>query len=181
MVRQALARPDAFAHIVNAFETPLRRYLHRVLGHGNSMVDDVLQEAFVKAYVNLNSFDVALRLGPWLYRITHNAAMDCLRRKSSERRHMSDADMGVIAECVASEAMTDDNLLAQAGFTSLQRGLSELGERYRSALILRFLEDRSYLEIADILRIPPGTVATLIRRGLIQLRRTLDEGERKAG
>src|SRR6476660_3139730 len=72
LVEAALRDHRAYASLVLRYETVLGRYLRRLLGRHLQAVEDVLQEVFIKAYINLNDYDQSRPFGPWIYRIAHN-------------------------------------------------------------------------------------------------------------
>jgi RNA polymerase sigma-70 factor, ECF subfamily len=167
----ALHNPDSFIHIVNRFEKPLLRYLRRLMGSHGAAADDVLQEAFIKAYVNLNDFDQGQPLSPWLYRIAHNEAISFLRKMKSDANMLRGPDADQMLERIAAAPEAGGQDFSDADNAYAAEGLRQLDGKYRDVMVLRFLEEKSYREIGDILHLPPGTVATLIRRGLDKLRR----------
>ena len=89
LVRASLRDPAAYALIVRRYEPPLKRYVGRLLGTSSLQVEDVLQEVFIKAYVNLNDYDQRRPFSPWIYRIAHNEAMTLLRRRRAEPQVIS--------------------------------------------------------------------------------------------
>ncbi len=150
------------------------RYVRRILGRDGQAVEDVLQEVFLKAYVNLNDFDRARPFGPWIYRIARNEAISLLRKKKAEPLLVSGDDAFLLLERM-SDGITAQEILDRARIEEQVRlAIKTMDQRYREALILRYLEDKGYDEIADILELPSGTVATLIKRGTKQLRASLE-------
>jgi RNA polymerase sigma factor (sigma-70 family) len=99
IVRRALLQTDAFALIIERYEAKLLRYLER-LGVGvKEDREDVLQNAFIKAYKNLNSFDLSLPFSSWMYRIAHNEAMSFFRSKRARPQIiLSEEGEGLITE-----------------------------------------------------------------------------------
>lgn len=173
MVEAVLRDRQAYAFLVLRYETMLGRYVRRLLGRHMQSAEDVLQEVFIKAYVNLNDYDQSRPFGPWIYRIAHNEAVSFLRKRSAESQTITGEDALLILERLAD--VDDPGAALQRTRTEgeVRKALSELDPRYRDVLVLRYLEDKSYDEIADILETPPGTVATLINRGLKQLKAPL--------
>ncbi|OGC88891.1 hypothetical protein A2419_02590 [Candidatus Adlerbacteria bacterium RIFOXYC1_FULL_48_26] len=173
LVRNALADRHAFAALVTKYEAPLRRYVKRLGINSAEDADDVLQEAFIKAYVNLNDYDPSLPFGAWMYRITHNESISLFRKQRVRPHTVETEEELVIFENIADatdiHAEIDKKLLKVA----VHKALAGIGEQYRSVLVLRFLEEKSYDEIADILQIPSGTVATYISRGKRELKDSL--------
>ncbi len=174
LVAAAIADRQAFSHIVHRYEAPLGRYVRRV-GATESDADDVLQEVFVKLFINLNDYDPHLKFSSWLYRIAHNETVSFLRKKNIRPGvlTLSAEDVDFFFEQLADE--TDFAELASRRYDAqiVRESLRELAPRYAEVLTLRFLEEKSYSEISDILKVPEGTVATLINRGKQALKGTL--------
>ncbi len=170
LVARTLRDPHAYGAIVRRFEAVLRRYVKRLLGSHGQAADDVVQDVFVKAYVNLNDYDQSRPLGPWLYRIAHNEAVSYLRKRGREPSVIDGEDGQLILAKLRDENAFGAAPLSDSG---VQQALEGLEPRYRDVLMLRYVEDKSYDEISDILQMPPGTVATRIRRGLERLKSAL--------
>ncbi len=173
LVARALRDPNAYGAIVLRFEAALKRYVRRLLGRHAQSAEDVLQDVFIKAYVNLNDYDTSRPLAPWLYRIAHNEAVSFLRKRSSEPQVIDGEDGRFLLERMRDETLADGRVRFDLTESGVNGALIELDPRYRDVLVLRYLEDKSYDEISDILQMPPGTVATRIRRGLERLKSTL--------
>lgn len=176
IVRQALADKDAFAVIIERYETKLLRYLER-LGLGvREDREDVLQNAFIKAYRNLNSFDQSLEFSSWMYRIAHNEAMSWFRSRRA-RPQVILSEEGEILLIELKDETADATATANARLSreELAKAFAKLEPRYRDALVLRFFEGRSYAEMSDILQVPVGTVSTLLHRAKRALRALLPQ------
>lgn len=172
-VAAALHDANAFGPLVRRYEAVLGRYVRRLLGSQSQAAEDVLQEVFIKAYVNLNDFDRARPFAPWIYRIAHNEAMNHIRKTGSGPPLLSGDDASLLIERLADPDDPVQALLRTQTEVSLREALTALDPRYRDVLVLRYLEEKSYDEISDILQLPPGTVATYISRGLKRLREPL--------
>ena len=81
IVKEALLDQERFALLIERYEAKLLRYLERLGIAAREDREDVLQNSFIKAYRNLNSFDLSLSFSSWMYRITHNEAMSFFRAK----------------------------------------------------------------------------------------------------
>ncbi len=173
LVAAALRDRHAYAALVRRYESVLGRYVRRLLGRHRQSTEDVLQDIFIKAYVNLNDYDRSRPFAPWIYRIAHNEAVSHLRKQRAGFQAFDGEDMLLILERVADSDNPEDNLQNSRTQGDVRKALSQLDQRYRDVLVLRYLEEKSYDEIADILQLPPGTVATFIQRGLKQLRTPL--------
>ncbi|MCL5017284.1 MAG: RNA polymerase sigma factor [Patescibacteria group bacterium] len=173
LVALTLADHRAFTSIVEKYQNILRRYLAHIGCLSRSDQDDILQEAFLKIYLNLNDYDPDLKFSSWVYRITHNEAVSFFRKKNiSPAPVANDDDLGIFLNLI------DDTDIIEAQNKKFEaelvrQALAKLEKQYRDTLILKFIEDKSYEEISDILKIPIGTVGTLINRGKKQLKNIL--------
>jgi RNA polymerase sigma-70 factor (ECF subfamily) len=169
LVEAALRDRNAYAHLVRRYEPPLMRYVRRLLGPGADSAEDVLQEAFIKAFINLNDYDRSRPFSPWIYRIAHNEAMNFLRKRRIQPPVIGGEDGRLILERLRDGTLLNENT-GPDRINKIATALNGLDQAYRDVLVLRFLEEKGYDDIADILRLPPGTVATRIRRGLARLK-----------
>ena len=118
---------------------------------------DVVQEGFIKAYINLNGFDTKKKFSSWIYRIVHNEAMNMLS-KYKKQVPMNDEveyDSGIDLE---------DDFIKSELISRAHHCLEQIPIIYKEPLSLFYLEEKSYEEISDILRIPIGTVGTRVNR-----------------
>jgi RNA polymerase sigma factor (sigma-70 family) len=159
----ALARrgsEPAFEAIVHRYRDPLGRYCRRLVPAAR--VDDVLQHAFLRTYTTLRSDRRELNLRPWLFRVTHNAALDALRREARTHDQLDESLDGV--------ERPDQALERKVALATLVAGIAALPERQRSALVLRELEGRSYEEIERELGLKGGALRQLLHRARNNLR-----------
>jgi len=165
VVRRTLLDKEAFALIIERYEAKLTRYLER-LGVGiPEDREDILQNAFVKAYKNLNSFDPTLAFSSWMYRIVHNEAMSFFRAKHARPQViLNEESEALITELKDDSADTSFSAEHRLSREELGKAFTKIPQTYRDVLTLRFFEDRSYSEMSDILKIPIGTVSTLLYR-----------------
>ncbi len=154
---------ELFGCIIERYEEKLRRYLKRLMPGIGDEADDVLQEIFIKVYVNARGFDQGLKFSSWVYRIAHNEAVSWLRKKKA-RPDTVDLGEDEFMTFVQSSEMAHDVHEQRLAKDDVVRTLAQMSEKYRDVLVLRFLEGKSYDEIGDILEVPGGTVATLIHR-----------------
>lgn len=175
-VALALHEKAFFGHIVLRYEDKLSRYIRR-LGVGNEDDrKDVLQNIFIKVYKNLNGFDQSLSFSSWIYRIAHNEAISWYRKTHARPEgHLVGDSEDVLALLSSSEDNAEKQFDITVNAEEINRALQALDEKYRDALILRFFEHKEYEEISDILKIPPGTVGTLIYRGKQELKKKLEK------
>ena len=174
LVKNSVENPEEFVHIMHRYEKPLARYLRHLINASTDDIEDLLQNVFIKVYSNLNDFDVGLSFSSWIYRIAHNEAIDHVRklkrRPVAARPSLDSEDDENEFEKIADDfdiaTESDKHFLKQ----NVAKVLDLLDPKYRSVLVLKFLEDKDYNEISDILKKPIGTVGTLINRAKKQFR-----------
>ncbi len=154
---------EAYAEIIGRYKKKLIRYAVYLTGDDEKAAD-VVQDAFIKAYINLNGFDIKKKFSSWIYRIVHNEAMDNLRKDYKETILTDDFqfDSGVNLE---------NEFIKKELKDKADHCLKQIPVIYREPLSLYFLEDKSYDEISDILRIPIGTVGTRINRAKVFMKK----------
>lgn len=170
LVVLSLGNPDFFACLVKKYEAPLRRYSRRLVGYRDDE-DDLMQDVFLKCYLNLNDFDQNLKFSSWIYRITHNHLLDYLKNKS--RLEISGEEAEKFLQQI--DSGEDSSNLAKQNEASrlVDKILTQVDAKSREILILRYLEEKSYSEISDILKIPPGTVAARLNRAKVKFKKDL--------
>ena len=131
-------RERAFAELVKQYSQPLYWQIRRlVLSHDNA--DDVLQNTFVKAWMNIDSFQGKSQLSTWMYRIAINESIDFLRRQ----RNVSTLDIDD-APNVANQLMSDDYFDGDEAQAMLQQAIAKLPEVQRTVFNLRYYDDMKY-------------------------------------
>lgn len=158
-------RTDAqvLGDIIERYEKKLSLYIGR---KSNATADDrkdILQNIFIKVYKNIYDFDTTLSFSSWIYRIAHNEMIDWYR-KEKRRPHLSLEGSEYVLQTIAAEEGATEQAIRNEQKTALKQAIEALSDEYRDIVELRFFEEKSYDEIADILAIPPGTVAVRINR-----------------
>lgn len=178
MVQMALRDKAFFRHLVLRYEERLSRYVMRLGVRTKEDKEDVLQEIFIKVYKNLNGFDTSLSFSSWIYRIAHNEAISWYRKKNVRPEgHLVSEGEEVISYMPAGEIDVETLFDQDINAGVLSVALNKIDQKYRDPLILRFFEHKEYDEISDILKIPAGTVGTLIYRGKKALKEHLNTQE----
>lgn len=174
LVSLSLRERAFFGEIVERYQERLRRYISRLGVKNPDDQEDVLQEIFIKIYRNLNSFDTSLSFSSWAYRIAHNEAISWYRKlKVRPEGYLVAEPEALIELTAADEADAEEMFDRRQNAAVLLRALERLDEKYRSVLVLRYFEHLEYEEISDVLKVPIGTVGTLVHRAKKQLRREL--------
>ena len=160
---------EAFRQLVEAYQTQVYRLALRMCGADGA--DDVTQDAFVAAWRTLPNFRSDCRFSTWLYRLTTNAAIDYLRR---EKRHRAAGDITELE--LPDDAPTMQELSERAETQSrVRRALSRLSDEHRQVLLLRYMQELDYGEIAAALEVSEGTVKSRINRAKARLRELLSD------
>lgn len=174
VVEATLRDKNQFAVLVVRYEAKLDRYVRRLGILSPDDRQDVLQNIFIKTYRNLNDFDQGLSFSSWIYRIAHNEAMSWHRRENVRPTGHLVADSDEVLPQILSDELDPETAAIVAGDAlRIETALALVPDKYREPLILRFFEHKEYEEISDILRIPIGTVGTLIYRGKKELKKHL--------
>jgi RNA polymerase sigma-70 factor (ECF subfamily) len=149
----------AFDELLRRHDATMRSLAFRLLADRQGM-DDVLQDAYVKAYRGLPGFAPTGDFGRWLYRVTYNCCIDEIRHRKSDHR-----------------SAVDDDEAAAAGSTSeaVRQALADLSPGQRVTLVLVDGEGFDHHTAAEILGVAPGTVASRLYRARTKLRRSLWE------
>jgi RNA polymerase sigma-70 factor (ECF subfamily) len=156
--REAISRRRRFENLLDRHETRLRRVAYGMLGDPHR-VDDVLQDAFLKAYSHLpDTFADDRHESAWLFRIVHRCCLDELRRRRRRPEVLATVERGG----------EDDHSLVVAGV------LAELNERERAVILLVDLIGFDYDTAALALRVPRGTIASRLSSARARLREVFD-------
>lgn len=163
---------DAFGELIERYEPKLARYGKKFLSVPED-IEDIVQDVFMKAFQNIQSFDATRRFSPWIYRIAHNAFVNELKRRSLRPVFNLDFD-ALLAHAPADENAETEREAGEMR-AMIDAGLERITPAYREVLVLHYLEELSYKDIADILRIPVGTVGVRIMRARNALRKEYEK------
>jgi RNA polymerase sigma-70 factor (ECF subfamily) len=164
LVSATKMNPDKFEEIVNRYWNRLFGFVRRISYFSQEDIEDILQEVFIKIYRNLNDYDDTLTFSTWVYQIARNTVIDEIRKKKS-RPMTTQLEVEEISKVFRSSLDIQKELVTADSLVKVRKIIHDLPLKYREVLILRFLEEKDYGEIMDILRLPKGTVAALISRG----------------
>lgn len=147
---------ELYAIIVDRYQHKLMRYAINLI-HDDQKARDIVQESLIKAFVNIRGFDPKKKFSSWIYRIVHNEAMDVIKKYHREVPFPEDFD-------IQSEENIEDDFDQKEVVSRVNLCLGKIPLKYSEPLTLYYVEEKSYKEISDILRIPMGTVATNVNR-----------------
>lgn len=172
LVTLSLSGDDvAFEYLFNRYSDAIRRlFLHRSTSAEDT--EDLLQETFIKVYINLHKYSSNYTFGQWVYTIARNTHID-FERCRQENLSIDDK----FSSPAASTPSPEDTLISSQQRSQIEHYIQSLPEQYRNLFKMRFLEDYSYDEIADKLHLPMGTVKTRIHRARERICAMILEGE----
>ena len=161
---------DAFDALFEKFRRKLLAYVRGLVGDVQQS-EDIVQETFVELARKIQKIRPEKGVGPWLYRVARNRAIDLLRHRKFEVLPGDDY-FGEQRRNVVSDAgnAPDERLMAREQQLEVQKMLASLPQKERDLLMLRFYGDLSFAEIAKVVRRPLGTVLWQVRRSLAKLR-----------
>ncbi len=175
LVNIVLENQNAFSHIVNRYQEKLLRYIRRISSVSLEEAEDILQNIFIKVYLNLNEFDDGLKFSSWIYRIAHNEVIDNYRKRKA-RPQIIDVD---IKDSQIKELAGDGNIIEDLTRAELKQEISlalgKLSLKYQEIIILKYLEEKDYREISDIIKKPLGTVASRMNKAKAELKKVMAE------
>lgn len=171
-IEEALAGDSgAFGQLVCRYQDRLFNTLVHCIG-SREEAEDVAQEAFIQAFVKLQTFQGRSAFYTWLYRIAFNILVSRRRRKRPEVS-VDQARESTGNEPEGTEEAPSERLERAERIAQVQAALAGLQEEYRTVLVLREIEGCCYENISDVLDLPIGTVRSRLHRGRMQLRELL--------
>jgi RNA polymerase sigma-70 factor, ECF subfamily len=156
---------EKYGEIIERYQGKLTAYLYRLVGSYEE-AQDLLQDVFIKAYKNLNSYDIERKFSSWIYRIAHNEAVNYIKRKSI-KRFIPWEDISATKdklEMISFEEGAEKAWIRKETEGEVNLAMDRLPFKYKQVLALRYYSDKSYDEISEILGKPINTVGTLISR-----------------
>lgn len=161
----------AFREIVERHQRGLYALCLRMVGN-RSEAEDLLQEAFTKAYAKLDTFDPAYRLSTWLYRVTLNVCRDYLKSPRRNERPTEDVAAGVVRH--EPEDRADGKLLEAERCDIVHEAIAQLRSSYREIIVLKDLQGLSYREISEATGVPVTALKIRAVRARARLRELLE-------
>jgi RNA polymerase sigma-70 factor, ECF subfamily len=179
---------DAYAWLIGEFHQPIYSLVYRIVNDPSDAADTT-QDVFLKVFRGMKHFHGESSLKTWIYRIALHEAANRRRWWFRHKAHETPIDPAEAGELGfgGEERLVDpgespfDRFAHAEVRAAVEQALQQVAEPYRTALILRDLEEMSYEEIAEVLQISPGTVKSRITRGRDALRKRLAGYVRKVG
>lgn len=172
LVTLTLKNQEYYLCLMKRYESELLNYIMKISNGNKQDAEDILQETFIKAYQNLNDFDLSLKFSNWIFRITHNVTISAFRKKKvySQTVSWEDKDLDSILQ---STLDVENANIQKLSYEHILKIINRLPLKYKEILILKYIEDKDYRAISDILHKPMGTIATLLNRAKKAITREL--------
>lgn len=168
LVRQvADGSEQAFAQLVEKYQQVIFNIIYRYIGNPDD-VEDLAQEVFIKVWRNIAKFKGKSKFSTWLYRITAN---HCLTYRSKHKHPSISLDELSEREKVPKSLQVETDWEQKNKIELVKNAINELPERQRMALVLAQFEEKSYKEIANIMKISVSSVESLIFRARTALKK----------
>jgi len=165
LVRKSIdGNERAFREIITRHTGVIYAAVRSIMGNSDE-TDDTVQEIFVKIYKGLPRFKGKARFSTWAYTIARNEAINALNRRKKNLYNIEEFN-----NLAASNDTPEEAYRKKESALNLENYIKRLDKDYRAVIELRYLADKSYLEVADIMDIPIGTVKTYIHRAKLRLK-----------
>lgn len=178
----ARGREPAFRELLKRYERPVFSLIYRMV-RDRSLAEDLAQEAFIRAFNAIGSYNTSYKFSNWIFKIANNHTIDHLRK-----RKLDTVSIHGSPHATTQDEISQSRLVVQADDESplelmehrelgsqIESAIGELREEYRTAILLRHVEGYAYEEIADIMGLPLGTVKTYLHRARNELKSKLTD------
>ena len=178
----AEGRESAFRELLERYERPVFALVYRMVRE-RDLAEDLAQDAFIRAFRGIGTYKPEYKFSSWIFKIAHNVTIDHLRRRRLDTISMEGSRYARTEEerersrpVVASrDESPAEHLENQELRGEIEEAIGKLRSHYRTVILLRHVEGRSYQEIAEITELPLGTVKTYIHRARVELRELLQD------
>ncbi len=167
---------DAFGKLIEVYQSPVFNLAYRMLGNADE-AEQAAQEAFIRAWTRLDSYDSAHKFSTWLLSITSNYSIDQIRKRRAQLLSIDGPLPAHPALMSGGEASPEVQVVEDERQEAVQQLLNILPEDYRQAVVLRYWYDMSYDEIAEVM----DTSVSAIKSRLFRARRQMAEVSMESG
>jgi RNA polymerase sigma-70 factor (ECF subfamily) len=174
-------RDEAFRELIRRYERPVFSLIFRMV-RDRELAEDLAQDTFIKVLNHIDRYRPEFKFSSWLFKIANNVAIDHLRKRHIETISIEGSPHAVTTDAIEAtrielsdhgESALDEMEAKELG-SAIEQAIARLRPEYRSCIVLRHVEGRSYEEIAATLDLPLGTVKTYIHRARHELRDALE-------
>jgi RNA polymerase sigma-70 factor (ECF subfamily) len=180
----AKGREGAFRELLTRYERPVFSLIYRMV-RDRTLAEDLAQEAFIRAFNAIGSYNTSYKFSNWIFKIANNHTIDYLRK-----RKLDTVSIHGSPHATTAEEMNQTRLVLESGDESphdlvehrelgdqIETAIGSLREEYRTVILLRHVEGYAYDEIAEIMDLPLGTVKTYLHRARNELKKMLQDLE----
>ena len=170
----------AFRELLRRYEKPVFSLIYRMV-RDRGLAEDLSQEAFIRTFNAIGSYNPGYKFSSWIFKIAHNVTIDHLRRKRIDTISIHGSPDAVTPDEQARTSLVLESATERPDAyvenlelgSQIEAAIGTLRPEYRAVTLLRHVEGYSYQEIADILELPLGTVKTYIHRARLELKAVL--------
>jgi RNA polymerase sigma-70 factor (ECF subfamily) len=176
----ARGREAAFRELLKRYERPVFSLIYRMV-RDRTLAEDLAQEAFIRAFNAIGSYDTTYKFSNWIFKIANNHTIDHLRKRKLETVSIHGSP-----HATTQDEINQSRLVIESGDESplelvvhkelggqIEAAIGELREEYRTVILLRHVEGYAYEEIAEVMDLPLGTVKTYLHRARNELKNKL--------
>jgi len=168
---------QAFAEIVRLYQEKLYHMAYRMLGNRQE-AEDVVQDAFLRVHHHMERYDEKLKFSTWIYRIATNLCIDRLRKRkpsySLDAQPTDHEGLDGYSMIPSDNRTPESEVLLSETQRIIHEAIATLPVKYKTVMVLRYLQEMSLQEIGDVLGMPVTTVKTRVHRGREFLRKKLE-------
>lgn len=177
LINQAIAgERQAFSELVELYQHKIYQVSYRMMGN-RSEAEDVGQETFLRVYANLSRYDQSQKFSTWIYRIATNLCIDRLRKRrmtfSLDQEVAGTEGLDLYSQTPVQQKTPEAEVVTLEIQREVQIAMDQLPAKYKSIMILRYIEDLSLQEVSEIVSLPVTTIKTRIHRGRETLKKLL--------
>lgn len=176
----AQGRESAFRELLKRYERPVFSLVFRMV-RDRETAEDLAQEAFIRAFNAISSYDSTYKFSSWIFKIANNHAIDFLRKRRIDTVSIHGSPSASSADEVSRtsialesrEELPDDYVASRELGGMMEEAIGQLRPEYRTVILLRHVEGYAYEEIAETMDLPLGTVKTYLHRARNELKEIL--------
>ena len=180
VVRAQKGSEKAYCELLDRYQRPVFSLIYRMV-RDREQAEDLTQETFVRVFNHIDRYDPAYKFSSWIFKIATNLTIDWLRKKEVPTVSIDGSRYATTSDEIEASTITveskdetpEELLIARELGDEIEQAIGRLRPEYKTAILLRHVEDKPYEEIAQIMSLPLGTVKTYIHRGRKELQELL--------
>ena len=180
VVRAQKGSEKAYRELLDRYQRPVFSLIYRMV-RDREQAEDLAQETFVRVFNHIDRYDPAYKFSSWIFKIATNLTIDWMRKKEVPTVSIDGSRYATTSDEIEASTITveskdetpEELLIARELGDEIERAIGRLRPEYKTAILLRHVEDKPYEEIAQIMSLPLGTVKTYIHRGRKELQEML--------